>query len=109
MAFFQQGDVLIKEVKDDYQLGRIKERKSRKVKSLTLAQGETTGHSHLLTGKNIIHFIPQGNDYIAFELKEEATISHEEHNSFVLPPGMYFIETVREYDHFNEETRYVRD
>jgi hypothetical protein len=109
MAFYQQGDVLIKELKDPWRLEQVKKRETQKTESLTVARGETTGHSHVIKGKGILHFIPQDTDFIAFELTEEAVISHEEHNSIVLPPGTYFIETVREYDHFNEETRFVRD
>jgi hypothetical protein len=107
--FYQQGDVLIKKVSDEQQEKWIRERDARKVKSLTLAKGETTGHAHVLSGKNIIHFIPKNADYIAFELTEDATISHEEHKPFVLPAGLYFVEIVKEYDHFNEETRRVYD
>jgi len=111
MEYYQQGDVLIKPLKGSRLENKIKTAKEERHSKLTLAEGEVTGHTHVLTG-NLVKFVPQDNwnNDILFEVKEAAaTISHEEHNSFNIPPGKYFVEKVREYDHFNEESRWVAD
>lgn len=111
--YYQQGDVLIIPIdlndNSSYLAECIREGTKKHVNELVVAYGEASGHSHVIRGK-ITQFIPkwQGNT-VAFELTEEAYIYHEEHGEILLPAGTYYIETVREYDHFTEESRYVRD
>lgn len=113
MAYYQQGDVLIKEY-DESAVGkwrhdRIEARKRRELDEFVVAEGEATGHSHKIKGK-IVNYVPaHRTDQIVFELTEASTIYHEEHGEITLPPGKYYIEQVREYDHFAEESRVVRD
>lgn len=41
---------------------------------------------------------------------QDTPIEHEEHNTIAVPPpGDYKIDRVREYNHPEEETRYVAD
>ena len=113
MDFYQQGDVLIKPVSQlpQWQQDEIMKREKKDTPELVVAQGETTGHSHVIRGK-IVKFVPKGSgssNTIAFELTEPATISHEEHKTFTLPAGTYYIEQVREFDHFENRSTFVRD
>jgi len=46
----------------------------------------------------------------AFEVREEpVTLTHEEHNPLVVPPGKYVVRIVREFDHIAGRSRYVAD
>jgi hypothetical protein len=116
MAYFQQGDVLIKPVSElpQWRQADINQNmKKVEVPELILAEGETTGHAHRVKGK-ITKFVPKDSragrsDTIIFELTEDAVLSHEEHKTFTLPAGTYYIEQVKEFDHFTGSSRAVRD
>ena len=79
--------------------------------SYVVAEGETTGHKHLLKVKNpenlIIHKDTFGNMY--FTLKEEGTISHEEHKTLTIGIGTYKEVREREMDWFSKSVRRVID
>jgi uncharacterized lipoprotein YehR (DUF1307 family) len=113
--YWQQGDVLIKQLPEDksqrrsWGLRNVEDRKTKEVEELTVAYGEATGHSHKIVGR-IKNYVPEyASEEIVFELLEEATIYHEEHGEITLPPGKYFIEQVQEFDHFRGEVRRVVD
>ena len=113
MAYFQQGDVLIKPIHElpNWQRQEVEGRNRQEVPELILAEGENTGHAHRLKGK-IVKFVPKSTrqtELIVFEVTEDAVLSHEEHKSFTLPAGTYYIEQVREFDHFTNESRRVYD
>lgn len=100
-AWFQQGDVTIQPA--SIPVG------PRKDAGRVLAHGEVTGHAHRLT---------EASDGLLVEIDGQlylsvgeggATITHEEHKAIDLPPGEYKIGKVMEYDHFQMETREVRD
>lgn len=95
----QQGDVLI--VKVDKVLGK-------KLKHLTLAEGEVTGHSHKITKGEATLCEENGVLYLHVE-SEKAVLTHEEHKTVEIPKGDYKIGIVQEYDHFAEEARNVAD
>ena len=99
--WIQQGDVLIQPC--SIPIG------TQKDAGRTLAHGEVTGHAHRLTeasdgllieiaGQLYLHVGPKG-----------ARIEHEEHKAVDLIEGEYRIGRVREYDHFQEAARQVRD
>lgn len=74
--------------------------------------GETTGHCHVLTLEKskdlVIRKDSKGNFY--FELLSEGTLSHEDHKSIKLPPGLYKKFQEEEVDHFAQSvTRKVID
>ena len=95
---FQQGDVIIKKAKV----------KGKKLKHLTLAQGEVTGHHHTITDGDAELY--QNEDGTLFlKVKEKATLTHQEHKAIEIPEGEYEIGIVKEFDHFAEEARRVRD
>ena len=106
--FGQQGDVLIKKVninldtRDDL----------KEIDVLVLAEGEATGHSHkafpIKPDEKIVTFYQTNIMYFAAP-PGGAVIRHEEHNTINVPEGIYKVEIVQAYDHFEEETRAVRD
>ena len=100
---YQQGDLLLKSVND---IPNDAIKKESTEKGFVLAEGEHTGHMHrILTG--IILYAVGAKLYL--ENLEKVKILHEEHNEIILPPGKWEVDQVREYDHFEEETRRVLD
>lgn len=98
MNFGQQGDVLIEKAsipKDAKELGHR-----------TLAEGEATGHAHRASAGTLLE---SGQRRFLRVPKGGATVAHEEHKPVTLPAGEYEVRIVREYDHFAEEARAVRD
>lgn len=100
---YQQGDVLMKSLnKLPAEAKHIK----RASKGYILAEGEVTGHSHAVLDeiemfeKNGLRFIRADNEF---------TVTHQEHQPIVVPPGVYQLDIVQEYDHFAEEARRVID
>ena len=79
--------------------------------SFVLAEGETTGHKHVITTENIADMeVRRASDggYI-LTLKKAGTISHEEHKTIIVPPGTYQVGKEREMDWFSLTTRKVID
>jgi len=101
----QQGDVLIESVNEI-----PNEAKDAEVKngSIVLADGETTGHAHRISWISGITFKEHNGMYYLVN-KEELTVKHEEHKPVTIPQGTWKIRKVREYDHFEMESRDVRD
>ena len=97
--FYQQGDVLIH---------RVTATKGKKLNHLTLAEGEATGHHHTITKGEAELYDHEGTLFLKVK-SDTAELTHQEHNTITLPKGDYKIGKVREYDHFQEETRNVRD
>lgn len=101
MEWYQQGDVTIKPATIPSGL--------RTDRGRVLAYGEVTGHAHRLTEASDGLLVEvEGVLYLSVG-QGGAEIIHEEHGAQVIPPGEYRIGAVREYDHFAEEARRVRD
>lgn len=100
----QHGDVLIKEV-DAIPEGAvpIPKRNGR----LILAEGEFTGHHHAIVEKGAALYELKGELYI--EVTQPVIVTHEEHKPLPIPPGIYQIGRVKEYDYFQEMERRVVD
>ena len=99
----QQGDVLI-------ETGAIPE-SAIKRESLVLAEGETTGHKHLLVpdeGAVCEVFEEKGNLYVSVK-DGKVRLVHEEHKEQELPVGDYKISIVNEYDYETDRSRHVLD
>ena len=76
--------------------------------SFVLAEGETTGHKHVITAERMeIRQAENGRFYLS--LGTEGTISHEEHKTITLPPGLYEMGNEREKDWFSKSVRQVID
>jgi hypothetical protein len=101
----QQGDVLLykqsslpkglKPVQRDLRRGYV------------LAEGEVTGHAHCIDADIELMLDEAGTMYM--KNSDEVTLTHEEHHTKTIPPGIWKIGIVQEYDHFAEEARKVQD
>ena len=95
---FQQGDVLFKKVSGI---------QGKKIARKIIAEGETTGHKHVLTiGDGDLY---EENGVLYLHCETECTVTHEEHKPVTLPIGDYEIGIVREFDYVSEEARRVQD
>jgi len=87
---YRHGDVLIQKVT------KIPA-DAKKVKGLTLAEGEVTGHSHRIkeTSNATMHRL-KAIRYLSVTAAP-ATVIHEEHGPIELPRGKYKVWRQREY------------
>ena len=65
--------------------------------SLDIAQGEVTGHAHVLHADGIEFDTGWGGLVDALNLPDGGTLRHDEHAPINLPPGSYRIRRQREY------------
>lgn len=72
-----------------------------------LAEGEATGHFHAATAPDVALYKYEGGLMLAAPSGTEVT--HQEHNTVLVPPGNYDRSIVQEFDHFTEEAREVID
>ena len=100
---YQQGDVLFRSIEALPE--KVKEIKQNG--PIVVAQGETTGHAHKILD-DVKAFLDE-KDNMFLEIESPVTVVHEEHKPIELPEGIYMVDKVREYDHFQEESRRVRD
>lgn len=114
MNIYRQGDVLI--VNFDQP---VVEERYVNGKHLTLANGEATGHSHVLTAEKIRAASPWANREVGtenrigmrpsmvFSIDVPGVVKHEEHAPVHLDPGNYAVFIQREY--LPGRTQRVRD
>lgn len=104
MKQIQHGDVLLKKMaklpKGVVEVPRVDG-------LLILAEGEATGHHHMVVDKTAVLWELNGNLYL--EVTETVTITHEEHKALPIPTGIYRVGRVKEYDYFAEMERRVVD
>ena len=128
MKKYQQGDVVMFQVSDEYYKDNTRKGdeykasyKGGKKTHAIVAFGEVTGHKHQVNMENMAKEagvslsmgwrgtagvdVPEG-----FQVKGNVvTITHEEHDPIDLPPGNYIVRIVREFDHIAGRSRYVAD
>jgi hypothetical protein len=98
--WYQQGDVTIKPVADVPAGAQPSD-------SNVLREGEATGHAHRAVAGDVRLFLGDGRLFMRAPSGTE--VRHEEHDVVRVPPGVYEIGGVREYDHFAEEAQEVVD
>ena len=100
----QHGDVLIKEVSSiPAEAIPVPKRNGK----LVIAEGEMTGHHHVImeTGAKLFNL----NGELYLEVTQPVIITHDEHKPLPIPAGKYQIGRVQEYDYFQEMERKVID
>ena len=100
MNYLQQGDCLIKP-------GKIPTEAVVQKKRNVLIEGEHTGHAHRIVDGDYEVLVHLQKIYL--RAVTECKLAHEEHKSFIIPPGEYEIDQVREYDHLADLERKVVD
>lgn len=97
---YQQGDVLLRPV-----TALPKDASIAKAPRV-VAEGELTGHAHRLSDGNVMEY---GADRYVVIPEGGATLAHEEHHGQLLPPGIYKVGSVVEYDPLTDMVRKVLD
>lgn len=99
---FRQGDVFIERIEslpEDLKPVPCEGR-------VILARGEATGHHHSFGASSAaLMEAPSGERFLS--LGQRATLSHQEHDSIVVPAGTYRVRRQREYS--PEDIRNVAD
>ncbi len=115
-VYYQQGDVILRPV------AAIPEGFERTAENV-LQEGETTGHKHQFFGQEAKVTIYAADPNVLLSqgatihlgigkvvvVRETARLTHEEHKPIDLPPGIYEMDLVREYDYDKEEMARVVD
>ena len=101
---YQQGDVLIEKIET---IPENTKEVNRTNGQLVLAEGEATGHLHSVKNDGVTMF--KDDKEVFLTALNEFTVTHQEHKHITLPSGKYRVRKVKEYDHFMEEAREVRD
>jgi hypothetical protein len=89
----RQGDVILKRI------DKIPEKASL-TNNFVLAEGEATGHKHLLSGKAVT--VLETIDRKFINAGTTAILMHEEHKQVMIPKGLYEVKVQREYDPVQE-------
>lgn len=105
IKYRRHGDISLQPVSETE--GEIVKHEGRFV----LAEGETTGHKHVLTVEKPtdleIRKTADGRFY--FDLKASGRITHQEHREITIMPGIYEMTHEREKDWFSLSVRRVLD
>lgn len=104
--YIQQGDVLMTPI-DSIPAGCKPEK--AKSRGFVLAEGEVTGHAHVLPATAKCQLFSDKAGTLFLNLIAPCTVVHEEHKHVTLPAGNYQIGKVVEVDPFKEEVREVQD
>jgi hypothetical protein len=101
---YRQGDVLIEKISKTVR----KTSKQKRLHRIVLAEGEATGHAHVLNASptDPADWWKEGDEQFA-NLSSPAIVVHEEHSSIKMEEGTYRITRQREYS--PEEIRNVAD
>lgn len=79
---FRQGDQLIREISSIPST-------AKPISTNIIAEGEKSGHNHVLNGSHQIYQTDDRQMY--FEAKQELKIEHPEHNTIMIPKGIYTV------------------
>lgn len=89
MKQYRHGDVFLKEVKGIYPAD------SKIGKSAVLADGEVTGHRHVITAPKVEDWVLDLHRYVKVDSK--AVLDHPEHGKIEIDPGVYEVSIQRVY------------
>ena len=100
MKQFYQGDISIVEIDPKH----IKKLNFKPLKSVLIAEGEITGHKHVLTAEPEAK-VEIAQDEKGFYVKVnsgQAVLTHNKHAVQTIPQGIFFVGRQVEYDELGE-------
>lgn len=98
MKNIRQGDILFTRVNEEV--------KGKSLKQIVIAEGEFTGHNHVLIAD--VESKITGNK-TKFTVKGKAKLVHPEHNTLEFGSGTYLVSIEREFDYVEQTLRQVQD
>lgn len=106
---YRHGDVIL------VALDKLPKTSLKKVasgKDYVLAEGEVTGHKHVITAERgtKVEILKDDNGRYYLKVNDKAaTLTHQEHNALTVEPGIYLVGKEQEHDYFAKENRRVFD
>lgn len=101
----QQGDVTLEYVATMPAGGRPVTPGAR---GYVVAEGEHTGHAHVLDAAGVLE-MREVDGVLYARIASPVALTHEEHHTQTVQPGIVRFGRVQEYDHFENEARTVAD
>ena len=101
----QQGDVILERIDAIPSQAKTKEAPNR---GYILAFGEHTGNAHCIEKTQKAKFY-EVDGVLFVKALDPVELSHEEHNTITIPKGDWKVGIVREFDHFQQMERQVKD
>lgn len=95
-VMFRQGDVLIERVAKMPAAKGLKKVLPDARGRIVLAEGEATGHAHTLHHSTVRDAFASPNE-LFLRVGPDAAVTHDEHDSIELDPGIYRVTRQREY------------
>lgn len=102
----RQGDVLVMQI-DARPQGDWKRLRRSKDKAVVLANGEVTGHRHVVRDPGVCMLRAEGIGDRVMTVAREALLTHEEHSPISIPKGEHIVRIQREWA--GEISRRVED
>jgi hypothetical protein len=106
MTQYRQGDVFLERIGDTLPESAVHLLKEET--DIILAYGEETGHAHRIQGGYAKMYRWEGDTLIE-TAPEGARLTHEEHGTIDIKPGIYRVRRQREFDPYSEATQWVND
>jgi hypothetical protein len=79
-------------------------------KSFTVAEGESTGHHHVITAQTGTVDVYEGkNGEMIISVNGKAVLTHPEHKTLEFTTGTWRVDREQEFDYFSLATRKVLD
>ena len=103
---YRQGDLILKQIDKLPENLKLVSKENKFI----LAEGEQTGHKHLLVAESQTMEILQDNSgkfYLKFSGSVDLT--HQEHKTITIPIGIWEVDNEREYDYALETIKSVAD
>lgn len=91
----QQGDVLLELVSE---VPKGAKRVERKLRGFVLAEGEATGHAHVIEAQDDAVEMYEKDGQLYVRLASEQDLVHEEHKTQTVEPGVWKVNRVQEKD-----------
>lgn len=101
---YRQGDLIIKPINKLPENLKIVNKENRFV----LAEGEQTGHKHLLVAERM-EILQDTNGKFYFNFGNSVELTHQEHKTITILPGIYEVGNEQEYDYMLNEIKKVQD
>ena len=103
MKNIQQGDVNLEPVSS---IPVNAKKVGRKPRGYVLAEGETTGHAHVIEDEVELYEI---DGVLYMKNPSDVDLVHEEHNTVEIPSGTWKVTPTYEYNYYEQMDRKLRD
>lgn len=93
---YRQGDVLLIKISQE-RLMPFQQPVPPAERGVVLAEGEATGHAHTMSAETTTKYSDTATDREWIVVDTPTLLTHEEHGTIEVAPGMYWVTIQREY------------